>query len=258
MPIQIKTGKNGWTQAKASFKINKQFYFQEALGLAVFMASACFFSAILFSVKSEWYYMIPASLKDMVMGVLMGATALFIFYSPLTAASGSQINPAVTLVFFRLGKMCRWDTLFYIIFQFAGGTIAVYLMQFLMGDILINPPVNSAVTVPGTRGLVPALAVELVIAFITMSMVLFTSASERLKKYTRVMAACLVCCWVIVAGPVSGFGMNPARTFASALPSRIWIGWWIYFAAPVAGMLCAAEFFLWYQRFRISPKKLLV
>ena len=85
------------------------------------------------------------------MGFLMGATALIIFYSPFTAPSGSHINPAVTVTFLRLNKMCPWDAVFYIIFQFVGGTIAVYFMAAILGDVLAAHPVNYAVTVPEKR-----------------------------------------------------------------------------------------------------------
>lgn len=181
------------------------------------------------------------------MGIAMGSTALFIFYSPFTAPSGSQINPAVTLTFLRLDKMCRYDTLFFIIFQIFGGTVAVYLMQLLMGSMLTDAPVHSAVTVPGKSGVAWALITEVIIAFITMSIVLFTSNNDKLKKYTGIFAGCLVCTWVIVAGPVSGFGMNPARSLASALPANIWTAFWIYLFVPFAAMLLAAEFYLFVE-----------
>jgi aquaporin Z len=53
---------------------------------------------------------------------------------------------------------------------------------------------------------------------------------------------------VIVAGPVSGFGMNPARSLASAIPANIWTDFWIYLFIPFAGMMSAAELFLLIER----------
>lgn len=240
-------------QLRASFKKNWVHYIQEALGLGIFMASACFFSAILFSPKSAWYTAVPhMAIKNVLMGIAMGGTALLIFYSPLTAPSGSQINPAVSLSFLRAGKMCRFDVMFYIIFQLLGGTVVVYVMQLLLGKLLTELPVNSAVTVPGRYGYAAAAITELLIAFVTMSMVLLTSHHEKLKKYTRLFAGCLVCTWVIVAGPISGFGMNPARSFASAFPAHTWTAFWIYLFIPFIGMLSATEVFLLIQKRKLS------
>jgi aquaporin Z len=249
MPIRVYSGRGGLTQMKASFKKNWIHYLQEALGLATFMISACFFGALLWGSAGSLHFFIQnETTRNIVTGILMGSTALFIFYSPFTAPSGSQINPAVTLSFLRLNKMCPWDAMFYIIFQFVGGTLAVYLMQMLMGHSLTASPVNSAATIPGKYGQWPALVTEFIIAFITMAMVLSSSENRKLKKYTRVFAGCLVCTWVIVAGPISGFGMNPARSFASALPANIWTAFWIYLFVPFAGMLAATELFLFVQK----------
>lgn len=219
----------------------------EAFGLSIFMISACFFGALLEAKGSYLHLAIPnGSIRLILMGVLMGLTALVIFYSPWTSPSGAQINPAVTISFLRLGTISKEDAFFYIIFQFIGGTITVYIMQALMGGMLTDPPVNSAVTVPG-KGITTATAglTEFSIAFCMIIMILFTSASNKLKKYTRIFAGCFVCMYVIIAGPVSGFGMNPARTFASALPAHIWTAFWLYVLAPVAGMLLATEFFIY-------------
>ena len=255
MPIRVFTGTGGLKQLVASIRKNWIHYLQEALGLAIFMAAACFFSAMLEGRHSSWHQAIPNGLlRNFIIAVLMGATALFIFYSPFTSPSGSHINPAVTLSFLRLGKICHWDALFYILFQFAGGTAAVYIMQLFLGDALTAPPVNSAVTLPGKAGIWPAFFMEFTIAFVTMNMVLFTAGNERLKKYTRVIAAVLVCAYVLAAGPVSGFGMNPARSFASALPAHAWTAAWIYLIVPVAGMLCATEFFLWVTHLRTKKR----
>lgn len=242
MPIQVFTGSKGWKQLKAAFKKNWKHYLQEALGLGIFMISACFFGALIFSKQSFWYHLFPSDLtRNIAMGLLMGLTALFIFYSRWTAPSGSQINPAVTLTFWRLDRMCRYDAVFFILFQIAGGTVAVFMMQALMGELLTGNPVHSVATIPGKYGAIAAFVTEIIIAFITMSWVLFSSRHPQWQGYTRIIAACLVCTWVILAGPLSGFGMNPARSLASAIPSGVWTSFWIYLLAPFTGMLLAAE-----------------
>lgn len=245
MNIKITEGYSGISRIWNSFRKNHVHYLQEALGLAIFMGSACFFSAMLEGKESTLHVAIPnGTIRLLIMGMLMGLTALFIFYSPLTAPSGSHINPSVTLVFLRLGKICLWDAFFYMLFQLMGGLVAVYLMAFLLGHSLTDQPVNYATTVPGQQGIIVAALTELAIAFVMITMVLFSSESKRFKKNTRIIAGCLVCCNVIFAGPVSGFGMNPARTLASAIPAHIYTALWIYLLMPFAGMLAATEFFL--------------
>jgi aquaporin Z len=255
MPIRVYTGKGGFAQMKASFKKNWMHYLQEALGLAIFMVSACFFGALLWGDDLAFHVAIQSeTLRNIVTGVLMGLTALLIFYSRFTSPSGSHINPAVTITFLRLNQMCPWDGIFYIIFQFVGGTLAVYTMASFLGNALTSPPINYAVTVPGKFGVIPAAITEYIIAVITMTTVLFTSHNNKLKKYTRIFSGCLVCSWVIFAGPISGFGMNPARSFASAFPAHIYNSFWVYLFIPFAGMLSAAEIFLFVQRRKKSTR----
>jgi aquaporin Z len=57
---------------------------------------------------------------------------------------------------------------------------------------------------------------------------------------------------VIVEEPVSGFGMNPARTIANANPAHTYTSFWLYMICPFVGMLVAAEFYL---RFKNASHK---
>jgi aquaporin Z len=240
-------------QWKEAFSKNWRLYLCEALGLAIFMISACFFGAMLEG-NTSWHKAIPnVTLRLAITGVLMGGTALFIFYSPFTKPSGSQINPAVTLCFLKLKRIGKWDAFFYIIFQIMGGTLAVCLMAFFIGPNLTSAPVNYAATVP-VQGVPKAFITEFIIGFVMMSMVLFTSSHQHFKKYTRIISGCFVCLYVIVAGPVSGFGMNPARSLASAIPSNIWTAFWIYALVPVASMLLATEVFVRVQKWMLRRR----
>jgi hypothetical protein len=58
MPIQVFTGSNGIMQMKAAFRKNWKHYFAGSAGLAIFMVSACFFSAMIFLKKEALYHLV--------------------------------------------------------------------------------------------------------------------------------------------------------------------------------------------------------
>ena len=218
-------------------------YVIEAWCLGTFMVSACFFGVLLFNPSS------PASGLDLTarnlgMGVAMGSTAICIITSGWGRRSGAHFNPAVTLTFLRLGKIKVNDALFYILFQFLGSTAGVTLSWVVLGDLLEDSAVNFVATVPGSFGVGAAFVAEVIISFLMMTMILFTSNNARLSRLTPFIAGTLIAFYIAVESPVSGMSMNPARTFASAVVAGEWSGWWIYFAAPTIAMLAAAEFFI--------------
>jgi aquaporin Z len=218
-------------------------YFIEAWCLGTFMISACVFGVVLFnpnSPLSNWSLM----LRNMLMGTAMGTTAVAIIRSPLGRRSGAHFNPAVTLTFLRLAKINSRDAMWYIAFQFAGGVAGVLIAYLFLGRLLADSGVNFVATVPGSYGQGVAFIAEIVISFLMMTMILFTSNSNRFARFTPVFAGCLVALYITFESPVSGMSMNPARTFASAAVAGRWMSLWIYFLAPPIAMLAAAEFFV--------------
>ena len=77
-----------------------------------------------------------------------------------------------------------------------------------------------------------------------MSIVLFASNSRRLQGWTGVFAAAGVAVYIAFEAPFSGMSMNPARTLGSAVAERCYASIWVYFAAPLVGMLLAAEVYV--------------
>ncbi|HEV2764491.1 MAG TPA: aquaporin [Pyrinomonadaceae bacterium] len=219
-------------------------YLSEAAGLGTFMLSACAFAALLFHPSSPVVRGVEsAGARGVLMGAAMGLTNVLLVYSPWGMRSGAHNNPAVTLTFYRLGKVRAADALFYVLAQFAGGVAGVLLAALLLGGLLEDPSVNYVVTVPGRFGVAAAFAAEVVISCLLMSVVLRASNHERLSRLTGVLAGLLVAAYISVEAPVSGMSMNPARTFGSALPAGVWTALWVYFTAPLLGMLLAAEVF---------------
>ncbi len=221
-------------------------YLMEASLLGAFMVSACVFGALYEFPGSPVHKAIMSGfLRRFLMGVSMGLTAVAIIYSPWGKQSGAHINPSVTLTFFRLGKIRFWDAIFYVAAQFSGAVLGVSLVAQLLGRQVSDPAVRYVVTTPGPRGAWVALLAEFIIATGMMSAVLYFSNDHRLAGYTGLFAGLLVATYITIEAPFSGMSMNPARTFGSALPPRIWDGLWVYLTAPPLGMLFAAELYLW-------------
>jgi len=220
-------------------------YLMEAAELGLFMISAYAFVVLLEYPASPVRQALPDPvIRRVLIGVAMGLTAISIIYSPLGQRSGAHFNPSVTLTFFRLGKVEPWDTFFYVIAQFVGGVTGVFLAALVLPELVAAPSVQYAVTVPGMSGAGIAFLAELVISFILMSMVLRVSNTPRLARFTGLFAGVMVATYISLEAPYSGMSMNPARTFASAFPAQIWTALWIYFTAPLLGMLLAAELYL--------------
>src|SRR2546425_13247421 len=215
----------------------------EAVGLL--MVSAVLFTPLPKPPASPVRGLIPDPfLRRALMGVGMGATAVAIICSPWGKRSGGHFNPSVTLTFFRLGKIGPADALFYVSFQFLGGLLGVLLAGALLGTVARDKAVNYAATLPGPRGAGAAFFWETLISFVLMLVLLVVSNSRRLAPLTGMFAGVLVATYITVEAPISGMSMNPARTFASAVPAQYWTALWIYFTAPLIGMLSAAEVYV--------------
>ena len=220
-------------------------YLIEAGALGTFMVSACLFGTLLGHSSSPVVGAIASDdVRRVLMGIAMGLTAIAIIHSPWGRRSGAQMNPAVTLAFFRLGKSAPRDAAAYVVAQFVGGAAGVVLASAAFGSALAAPGVMYVVTEPGMAGVAAAFLVELVISAIMMTMVLHTTSSERWKRYTGILAGGLVAVFIVVTAPISGMSMNPARTVASAVVANHWMSVWVYLTAPLAGMLLAAETFV--------------
>ena len=220
-------------------------YLIESAALATFMVSACVFGTIIFHPESAVHAMLREPwMRRVVMGILMGSTAVAIIYSPWGKRSGAHMNPALTLTFFRLGRIAPHDAASYVAAQSLGGIAGVLIARAVVGPALADPSVHYVVTRPGAAGVAGAFAGELVISAVLMLTVLSMSSSPRTERFTGVVAGILVALFITFEDPLSGMSMNPARTFGSAVVAGDFTAIWLYFTAPVAGMMLAAHIYL--------------
>jgi aquaporin Z len=220
-------------------------YLMESAELALFMISACVVTAVLEHPASPVRHVLTSPFtRRLVTGVAMGLTLLALIHSKWGKRSGAHMNPAFTLMFFRLGKIEAWDAASYAVSQFAGGVAGVLISLLLLGPWLAHPRVNFAATKPGMSGIPVAFAAELLISFVLALTVLVVSNHSQLSRFTPYFAASLVAAYITFEAPLSGMSMNPARTFGSAFPAHMFHALWIYFTAPPLAMLMAAELYV--------------
>jgi aquaporin Z len=228
-----------------AFERNWHLYSFEAVELAIFMFSACAFAIFLFDPSYPEVRMFPAAaVRRLFMGIAMGLTAILIIHSPMGKRSGAHFNPAITLTYFRLRKIAGWDATFYVLFQFIGGILGVAIGAMCFGKTLADPSVEYAITVPGIYGTAGAFFAELFMAALLMAVVLWMTNRPTPAPYTSYGVGLLIALYVFFFAPISGFSINPARTTGSAVFAEVWTAVWLYFVAPIFGMLGSAEIYL--------------
>jgi aquaporin Z len=217
-------------------------YAIEAALLGTFMISACTFGMLLEHPDSPVRRAIhDGFVRRVIMGAAMGLTAIALIYSRCGRRSGALMNPAMTVSFLRLGRIKPVDALFYVLAQFVGAVLGVMLVRIVASSWVAHPSVNHVVTQPSAYGVAAAWMAEFGIAFLMITMVLVINRRPNLVQRTGFFAGGLVMLYITFEAPISGMSLNPARTFGSAFNARVFTALWIYFTAPVLGMLAGLE-----------------
>jgi aquaporin Z len=179
-----------------------------------------------------------AMLRRLVTGILFAAGATAVVYSPLGQISGGHINPAVTVAFWRMGKVPTRDAVMYVVAQFLGGFVGAWAAGLAWGTLTTG--VQYAVTVPGEGyGAFGALVAEAIITFLLVFTIFVCVNKPKIAPSTGLICGALVALLVMIEAPVTGTSLNPARTLGPAVLAPDYTALWIYFVGPIAGALVA-------------------
>ncbi len=169
-----------------------------------------------------------------------GAIALMIY--AFGHVSGAHINPAVTIPMIITKKIGIADGVGYIIFQLIGAVAAAATLKAILPDL--GAQINFA-TQAGPSELInnsvsSGFAVEAILTFFLVLVIFMTAVHKKASPgWHGFTIGGMVFLIHLVAVPLTGASVNPARTFGPALISGFWEFHWLYWAAPIVGGIIA-------------------
>lgn len=167
--------------------------------------------------------------------LVFGLVVLAMVYS-VGHISGAHLNPAVTLGFYSAKRLEGREVPFYILFQIAGALLASLSLRAIFGA-----GTQLGLTVPsGSWG--QSFILEGILTFMLMFVVMGVATDHRAKgMMAGVAIGATICLEAVLAGPISGASMNPARSLGPALASGVFHHQWLYWVAPIGGSLLGAS-----------------
>jgi MIP family channel proteins len=200
----------------------------------------------------------PAPFIDWSVIGLVHIFVLFVLIQTLALVCGAHFNPAITVAMTALKQIKPPDAGIYILAQLSGAVAGALLTKALLTDFPNADTVHFGATVVGDRlngktGL--GMLGEGLGTFILVWAVIGVAVNPRAAKDWAALAiGGALGLAVMCVGPLTGAGLNPARSFGPALVAHEFDGagkfLLVYVLAPVLGALIAA--FL-YERVLMVP-----
>ncbi|KAH1095035.1 hypothetical protein GLYMA_14G174300v4 [Glycine max] len=156
--------------------------------------------------------------------------------------SGGHFNPAVTIALAAVRKVQFKLVPIYVLCQMMGATLAPLTLK-----VLYHDKADIGVTV--TKYLSSTSDLEAIVwEFITTSILMLTirgvaTDHRGSKDLTGVAIGISVLINVIIAGPITGASMNPARSLGPAIVSGDYKNIWVYIISPILGAVSASTLY---------------
>ncbi|MGP8071829.1 MAG: aquaporin [Thermoplasmata archaeon] len=219
-------------------------------GLLLSVSGAALFTSVL---------EVDFAARVLLISLALGAGVIGMIYA-VGDISGGHFNPAVTVAMWATGRLPARDVVPYVIAQVLGGLLAVGIIVGVLSGLTgvslstaagANGFASQGYTGNGSPYLYSAGAVfllEVTLTFFLVFVILFATRPDSSAKNLAGLGIGLTLIMTnLVAIPVDGASVNPARSFAPAVLSAFYSPgqWaikedWIFWVAPIAGALFAA------------------
>ena len=176
---------------------------------------------------------------DLLSAAIVSGLAVLAMIYALGPISAAHFNPAVTLGFAVARRFPGRYVIPYWLSQIGGGIAAAAL-----ASILFGPGHGAHVPAPGPVW--RDIGLEAVITFFLMLVIIAVATDRRVPSSVPGLSIGLtVVVGVMVAGPITGGSMNPARSLGPALFAghAALTAYWIYVVGPMLGAVVAARLY---------------
>ncbi|CAN6167835.1 unnamed protein product [Urochloa humidicola] len=175
-----------------------------------------------------------------------GATIFVLVYCT-GGVSGGHINPAVTFGLFVGRKLSLARTVLYIVAQCLGAICGAGLVRGITGSVLYDTLGGGTNSVSDGISVGAGLAAEILGTFVLVYVVFSATDPKRTARdsFIPVLVPLPIGFAVFVVHlatiPITGTGINPARSFGPAvIYGGAWQNHWIFWVGPLIGATVAA------------------
>jgi len=163
--------------------------------------------------------------------------AMALMVSALGHISGGHFNPAITIGFWVTKRASTVDTILYWVAQLAGAAAAAFLLKAVVPEDTWRAVGLGTPELARDLPVWAAMALEAVATFFLVLVVFATAVDERgtFKSIAGFGIGLTITLGTLVAYPLTGAALNPARFFGPALAATHWAHQGIYYVGPLAG-----------------------
>jgi len=190
----------------------------------------------------------PASQIQIAFGFGVGLMCMvWAFYR----ISGGHLNPAVTLGLFCSGAVPIVKAVLYIIAQICGGMLGA-----LFAKILFPKPhdgiTRGANGIAGDKSVTAGFFLELILTFLLVFVVhMLALEVNNARNVAPFVIGAIVFVGHLIAIPITGTSMNPARSFGASVVANQWDDHWVFWVAPLLGGILASVCYRFFNYFNI-------
>ena len=230
---ELKLGSEDMGGDSVTSRANVRAYLAEMVGTLIFVLVGT--GAVAASVASQAAdtLIIVALAHGLGIGLMVYATANI---------SGGHLNPAVTLGMIVTKNIKILPGMMYIAAQLLGAVAASALLYLILRDNVGNLSDFGAHGISGAvDGEGGAFLLEALLTAVLLIVIFATAVSKQGAGHMAPLAIGLTVTAIhLVAVPLTGASVNPARTFGPALVSNAFDSFWVYILAPATGGVVGA------------------